>query len=150
LIEQIRSRVRALVKKAMEEQATPPKVGLALALGVFVGSSPLVGLHSVVVVALASALRLNRTIAFLGSGVSVGPLFALFAVGEVGVGARLLGQSAPRFAEGHVIEAAKGALGAWWVGFAVVGPATALLAGLVGFALARRRAQRALRSGITR
>jgi uncharacterized protein (DUF2062 family) len=133
------ARVRALFKKALEEQATPPKVALALGLGVLVGSSPLVGLHSVVVVALASILRLNRTLAFLGSGVSVGPLFALFAVAEVGLGSRLLGLPAPQFTEGHVVEAAKNAIGAWWTGFALVGPGTAILAGLVGYLLARRR-----------
>lgn len=142
------SRVRAFIKRAFAEQATPPKVGFAIALGVLVGTSPLVGFHSFVAIGLASVTRLNRMLTFLGTNISFGPLLGLFITGELVLGSRLLGRPAPSLSLEHAAQEATSAVGSWWLGWAVIGPATALLAGLAGFWMARAKLRREQAAGV--
>jgi uncharacterized protein (DUF2062 family) len=132
-------RARELLKRALQEHASPRQMALAVALGALVGTSPLLGLHLVVGAALATALRLNRALAVLGTNVSFGPILPLMVIGEVRLGSWLLGKTLPPMTAENSVEIARGALGAWLVGFAAVGPAVASLVGLVVYALASWR-----------
>ena len=143
LVARSRARFRAVVQRALEEQTTPAKIGAALALGALIGSSPLVGLHSVLAVVLASVLRLNRAITFLGTNVSFGPLIGLFVSGEVWLGSRVLGRPPPHFSSEPVVGVATRALGAWWMGYVIIAPVLAAAAWALGYGLGRARQRRA-------
>jgi len=50
---------RSLLKQVLHLQESPQRTALAFAIGVFIGFSPLYGLHTVMVLLCAWALRLN-------------------------------------------------------------------------------------------
>ena len=139
LLSRWRERARGVLRRALSENTTPRGVGLAVALGVFVGTSPLVGFHLVVAAALATPLKLNRALAALATNVSVGPLVGVLVLGEVVLGSRLLGRTLPPLEMSHALTIARDAVGAWWLGFAVVGPATAAVLGTLAYGVARWR-----------
>lgn len=62
------------------------KKALSIALGVFIGLSPFWGFHTIIVIFLAIALKLNKAIAFAFSNVSLPPFipFVLYASSKVG------------------------------------------------------------------
>ena len=70
---------------------SPMKKALSVALGVFVGISPLWGLHTIIVVFLAVALKLNKVIAFTFSNVSLPPFIPFILYASLKLGSWLLG-----------------------------------------------------------
>lgn len=136
-------RLRNLLRKAIEERASPREKALSIALGVLIGCTPLLGLHLVISVPIATALKLNRALAALGTNVSFGPIMAVMVWAEIEIGARLLGRPLPPLSADNALEVARGALGAWWLGAGVVAPAVAGLVGLAVYALARRSERKA-------
>jgi uncharacterized protein (DUF2062 family)/2-polyprenyl-3-methyl-5-hydroxy-6-metoxy-1,4-benzoquinol methylase len=85
-----RSRLRRLYMTLRTEHRTPGKVGLGVGIGVFVGCSPLWGIHFPVAVLVATLFRLNRMLvyaaAYVANPLTIGPM--IFA--EVQIGHRLL------------------------------------------------------------
>ncbi len=85
-----RTWLRRLYMTLRTEHRTPAKVGLGVGIGVFVGCSPLWGVHLPMAVLLATLFRLNRAIvyasAYIGNPLTAGPM--LFA--EVQIGHRIL------------------------------------------------------------
>jgi uncharacterized protein (DUF2062 family) len=131
-------RFAGLVRAAFAERATPGRVAAAIALGVLLGMSPLLGLQMILGAALSSALKLNRVLTILGTNVTFGPLLPAAIAAEVTVGAKLLGRPLPDLSADHVVSSARDAAAAWWLGFVVLGvPLSAVLA-LVAFLYARR------------
>ncbi len=49
---------------------TPRKIALAFAVGIFIGISPFLGLHTLMAIALASILRLNKLVTLAGAFVT--------------------------------------------------------------------------------
>jgi uncharacterized protein (DUF2062 family) len=72
-------RVRELFRAIWLSHTSPRKIAFALALGVFLGTSPLWGLHTLLAIGLSFLLGLNRPAALLGSLVS-NPLLAPFLI----------------------------------------------------------------------
>jgi uncharacterized protein (DUF2062 family) len=119
---------------------SPSAVGLGVALGVFIGCTPFLGLHTVMVFALAAVLRINPWVALLGSQVSFGPLFLGIAAAEVWVGEWV------RF--GHallpkVVDAAgfaqwlwSHALASWMLGSGLLGGLLAVAGGVIAWLIA--------------
>ena len=62
---------RALVRKWMESllhiHDTPQRTALAFAVGVFIGFSPFLGLHTVIAIGVAFLLNLNRVAVLVGA-----------------------------------------------------------------------------------
>lgn len=58
------------ILQLLKSNATPREIALGLAIGVFVGLSPLVGLHAVLGVAFAFIFRANKLAALVGTQVS--------------------------------------------------------------------------------
>ncbi|NND88839.1 MAG: DUF2062 domain-containing protein [Flavobacteriaceae bacterium] len=77
---------RFLSEDVFGHNDSPRKKALSIALGVFIGLSPFWGFHTVIVLALAVILKLNKAIAFTFSNVSLPPFipFVLLASKEVG------------------------------------------------------------------
>lgn len=84
---------RLLLKQVLHLQESPQRTALAFAIGVFIGFSPLYGLHTVMVFFCAWALRLNLLAlmagAFLNNPWTVVPILGA----TYWVGALLLGRS---------------------------------------------------------
>lgn len=137
-----------LLRRAATEASSPRALALSVALGALIGGSPLVGLHAAVALAAATALRLNRLGALVGTNVSFGPLVAAIAWAEVRVGCAALGVTP--LVGGDAVAFARDHVAAWWVGYALVGPALAGVVALVTWALASAWRRRAVSSASAR
>jgi uncharacterized protein (DUF2062 family) len=60
------SRIRSWLEQLLHTHDTPRRTAAAYSLGVFLAFSPMLGLHTVLGVALAFAFRLNRVAVILG------------------------------------------------------------------------------------
>lgn len=98
MIHLTRALIRRWLEKLLHIDDTPERTAAAFALGVFLGFSPLLGLHTLLGILLAFLLNLNRVSVLLGIYSNlpwvVGPYYALTTV----MGARLTGHHlAPGF-----------------------------------------------------
>ncbi len=82
----MRERLRQLWCHLRTEHTAPSRLGLAVAVGVFVGLSPFYGLHWALALGLASVLRLNRLTVLLASNISIPPLAPGIVVCNIMVG----------------------------------------------------------------
>ena len=71
---------------------SPRKKALSIALGIFIGLSPLWGFHTIIVLFLAVALRLNTAIAFAFSNISLAPFIPFVLFLSLKIGALLTGE----------------------------------------------------------
>lgn len=71
---------------------SPLKKTLAIMLGLFIGIAPLWGFQTILVLSLATILKLNRTIAFLFSNISIPPLIPFIIYISYQIGAILMGK----------------------------------------------------------
>ena len=71
---------------------SPRKKALSIALGVFLGLSPLWGFHTVIVIFLAILLNLNKVIAFAFSNISLPPFIPFVLLMSVRTGNFVLGE----------------------------------------------------------
>jgi uncharacterized protein len=62
----VRQTLKNLLKKLLSIEDTPRRTALAFSVGVFLGFSPFLGLHTVAGIAIAFMLRLNRLAVLLG------------------------------------------------------------------------------------
>jgi len=68
------------------------KKSMSVALGIFIGLSPLWGFHTVSVIFLALLLRLNKVIAFAFSNVSLPPFIPFIIFASLKLGGWILGE----------------------------------------------------------
>jgi uncharacterized protein (DUF2062 family) len=131
-----RQRLRALWKMDL----SPVAVGLGVGLGIFVGCSPFIGLHTLMVFTLAALLRINPWVALLSSQISLPPLFLGIAAGEVWVGEwiRFGHASLPKIADATAFAEWlwRHALGSWLIGSLLLGGLLALVGGLIAWLIA--------------
>ncbi len=135
-------RLRLLWGKAKSERASPREIGLAVALGVFIGCTPAMGLHGWLAVGAASLARLNRLFAFIGSRVSFFLLLPWITLCEVELGHHFRTGSFVALERSRIIDQAGSLLADWILGTLPVGSALALLLGLSAYGIARSRASR--------
>jgi len=85
----------------LKQHATPARLGWAVAWGVFVGCSPLLGLQTVIALGLAFPLKLNRAAVLLGTQISFPPMTAVILFADAQLGECVLrGQWLPITVEG--------------------------------------------------
>ncbi|KJD32113.1 b-glycosyltransferase [Tamlana nanhaiensis] len=77
---------RFFLEDFLGSQDSPKKKALSVGLGVFIGLSPLWGFHTVTVIFLAMFFKLNKTIAFAFSNVSIPPCipFIIYFSSKIG------------------------------------------------------------------
>ena len=127
---------------ALNERASPRQISVAVATGSFVGLTPAVGFHGGLALGVATALRVNRLWAFVGSRVSnplTGPPI-IFA--QIQVAHRMRTGTWHPLAVDTVVSHAPELLLDWLVGLGVVGAPLSLVLGLIAFAWARARSYR--------
>jgi uncharacterized protein (DUF2062 family) len=80
-IAQWRARFRAHVRARFEElkgaDESPERLGVAVGVGVLCGCSPFLGFQTLLAVALAFLLRLNKLAVFIGLQISIAPVTPL-------------------------------------------------------------------------
>ncbi|NOZ25261.1 MAG: DUF2062 domain-containing protein [Nitrospirae bacterium] len=62
--------IRDRLKIIFSVRETPRKIALAFAMGVFIGISPFLGLHTLMAIAFASVFRLNKLVTLAGAFVT--------------------------------------------------------------------------------
>jgi len=82
---------RFFTEDLLGSQDTPEKKAKSIALGLFIGLSPLWGLHTLLVLSLAVFFKLNKAIAFAFSNVSLPPFIPFIVLISIQIGALLLG-----------------------------------------------------------
>lgn len=82
--------MRESLKSLLHLQDPPHRTALAFGVGVFIAFSPFLGLHTVIAIALAFALRLNRVAVLAGAWINAWALAPSYAFGTF-IGAVLLG-----------------------------------------------------------
>lgn len=82
-----------IVEDVLGSHDTPQKKALSIALGVFIGLSPLWGLHTIIVLSLALLFKLNKTIAFAFSNVSLPPFIPFIVLANFKMGNFILGKN---------------------------------------------------------
>lgn len=83
------------LERLLHTHDTPRRTAVAFALGVLIGFSPLLGVHTLICLVVAFAFDLNRVAVLLGAYANlpwfVGPYYAVATI----LGARLLGTEMP-------------------------------------------------------
>ena len=135
-------RFRVLWRLATTERATPRQVALAVGLGAFVGSTPVIGLHGWIAVGLATALRLNRLYAFLGSRVSSPFVLPFIVIAEIEVAHWVRCHELIALTRADVMQHARGMLLDWCIGTLPIALLVGSLSGIAAYALAVLRDRR--------
>lgn len=84
---------RFVMEDLLGSDDSAEKKAFSIALGVFIGLSPLWGFHTVTVIFLALLLNLNKVIAFAFSNVSLPPFIPFILYFSLKLGSWLLGES---------------------------------------------------------
>lgn len=117
----------------LESQDSPQKKALSVALGVFIGISPLWGFHTVLVLFLSVVLKLNKVIAFSFSNVSLPPFIPFIIFMSLKVGSFVFGESQPSFTNiGENFEMIK-SLKTYIVGSFTLAIISAITLGILGY-----------------
>lgn len=132
--------IRDLLYKMRTEALSPGRQAAAVALGVFIGCSPLYGLHLALCILLARLLRLNAGLAYLAAHVSLPGIGPFLLLAELETGRRLRGQSYLHIHVADLKEIGLRQVGAdLLIGSAVIGAVLAILFGGLAWWLAKRR-----------
>ncbi len=127
----------------LHSEDSPSKKSLSVALGVLIGLSPLWGFHTVSVLFLAFAFRLNKLIAFAFSNISLPPLIPFIVYASLKLGGFLLGKPNPEPFEQNTFESYKNLAGQhlseYLVGSLVLGVFCATTFGLTSYLILRIR-----------
>ena len=161
-----RAAIRSWLDALLHIEDSPQRTAAAYALGVFFGFSPLLGLHTVLAVAFAFVLNLNRVAVLLGVYSNLPWIIGPWYAGVTAIGAALLNtRMPPEFAErlGRLFESSLLQTGFWHRLFDLLRPllwpyvvgstiGAAVVAGVayelaLGFVIARRRHWRLGRHG---
>jgi hypothetical protein len=138
LFSRLWARTRALWDRARREHSTPREVGWSVAVGVFSGCTPFLGLHMWIALGLATILRLNRLWAFLGSRVSTNVLYVWIVFAEIELAHRLRFGAWPALAPSEALDHGRQLFFDWLVGTPLVGLPLAAALGAIAYVVARR------------
>lgn len=135
-------------KRSLREHLIRPgesdaRKALSLAIGVFIGISPLWGLQTIIAIGAAVLFGLNRALAFAGSNISIPPMIPFVVLGSIWLGNVLLGSGAninllpdPQDFDLHHLDLLPG-LKVYVVGSIALAVICGVLAGLAAYAMLR-------------
>ncbi len=116
-----------LLRGLLEENATPALLGMSAAVGTFLATLPLIALHTVVIIYVATRLRLNRVMAVSVQNLCMPPFVPMLCV-ELGYRMRY-GQWLTEFSRKTMVGELHQRLFEWLIGSLVVAPVAAVLVG---------------------
>jgi len=91
--EQLTKGLRDLLYRLRTEGTSPRQQAIAVALGAFIGCSPLYGLHLGLCIVFARLFRVNPALAYLASHVSLPGVWPFLMMAELEIGRRMRGES---------------------------------------------------------
>ncbi len=91
--EELTKGLRDLLYRLRTEGTSPREQAIAVALGAFIGCTPLYGLHLFLCIVFARLLRVNPALAYLASHVSLPGVWPFLTLAELETGRRLRGES---------------------------------------------------------
>ena len=118
-----------ILSSVFQMERKPWHTSLSLAVGVFLACTPFYGLQTFLIVVFCVIFRLSFPVAFLGSQVSIPPLYSLLVPLQVWIGFSVLGKEFRL--SGNWKELAGEHFGVWLVGSLIVGGALAILLGRI-------------------
>ncbi len=126
---------RFFVENILDSNEPNSRKAMAIALGVFVGISPLWGFQTVIVLFLAALFRLNKVVAFTFSQVSFPPLIPFVIYGSLLVGGFLFGNTEILPSDMMSFSSVKDNLAQYLVGSFILASIMATVFGIVGYLL---------------
>jgi hypothetical protein len=93
-------RTRKVLSNELKANTSPLRTSLSLTLGILVGLSPFYGIHTIIVLALAFMLRLNRPLALIASSITLLQFVPLWIAGGIFIGKLVV----PVEAAGRIID----------------------------------------------
>jgi uncharacterized protein (DUF2062 family) len=139
-----RLRAQHLLTRLGAEHASPRRLGVALGVGVLIGTTPFYGLHAWIGLGVATLLRLNRVATVTATAYSLPPLVPVLWFGSVQVGSLLLGGGLLPIRYDAITAIDPFEVGrAWLVGSLVVGSGLGGVVGVAGALIAARLRARA-------
>lgn len=124
--------------RARRECSTPRQIGFSVAVGVFAGCTPFIGLHFWIALAVATLLRLNRLWAALASRISSTPLLLVVTFAEIELAHRLRAGEWVALSRHEAFARGRELFADWLLGAALVGSTLAIVLGFVAYFVARR------------
>lgn len=143
-------KLKLLWKLAKSERASPGEIAWAIALGAFAGSTPAIGFHGPLAIAIATVARKNRLFAWFGSRISNMLFLPFIALAEVQLSHRLRTGAWLVIERKRILEQAPHLLLDWCLGTLPVGAAIGLVMGLLAYVLAYRRDRRKEREALAK
>jgi uncharacterized protein (DUF2062 family) len=136
-------RPRRLIRGLVDEHGSPAALGASTALGLFICALPLWGVHTIIVIYLATVFRLNRLLAFSVSHVGTPPFLPALCL-EVGYFVRH-GEWLKDFNARMIFDQLGELLVDYIVGTIIIAPLLSLAGGFLTYftALILKRRQRA-------
>jgi uncharacterized protein (DUF2062 family) len=104
MIHASRAAIRKWLEALLHIHDTPQRTAAAFALGVFLGFSPPLGLHTVLALACAFVLNLNRVAVLIGAYANLPWILAPYYTVATALGAKLLGTRVPPRFAAHLHE----------------------------------------------
>lgn len=130
---------RFFLEDLLHSEDSKLKKSLSVALGVFIGLSPLWGFHTIAVLSLAVVLRLNKLIAFAFSNVSLPPFIPFIIFGSLQIGSLFVGSSEFALTELKTFESYKNLitenLTQYLIGSLILSIIGAVISGLLAYLL---------------
>lgn len=122
------------IKTLLTENTTPRELGLATAMGIFLGALPLIAVHTIVILFAAGFFRLNKVAALAASQLCMPPIVPALCI-EAGYYLRFGGFLTELSLETLGYQAVD-RLFEWLLGALLLGPVLATVAGTVVYLLA--------------
>ncbi|MHC4099102.1 MAG: DUF2062 domain-containing protein, partial [Planctomycetota bacterium] len=130
-----------ILKELYGNRNHPMKLALAGSLGVFLGALPLIGCHTLVIIYVASHLRLNKLLAITTSHICMPPIVPALCI-EAGYyirfGKFITLENVSSLSDTSFLELGYMALqrlAEWFIGALVIGPVLAVICGIIIFIL---------------
>jgi len=124
-----------MLRSLLEENAAPGLLGMSAAVGTFLAALPLISLHTVLIIYVATRLRLNRVMAVSIQNLCMPPFVPMLCI-ELGYRMRY-GHWLTEFSRKTLVGELHHRLFEWLLGSLVVAPVAAVLVGGVVFLAAR-------------
>lgn len=125
---------RFLLENVLESDDSNEKKALSIALGIFIGISPIWGFHTVSVLFLSVLLRLNKAIAFTFSNVSLPPMIPFIVYGSLYIGSYVTGSRMSLLSVSDFsIQALQNNITQYLIGSIILAAVSAVIFGLSGY-----------------
>lgn len=123
-----------LLENILESDDSNATKALSIALGIFIGLSPIWGFHTISVLFLAALLQLNKAIAFAFSNISFPPMIPLIIYGSLKLGGIFIKGNMPLVLDSSItLEAIKNNIAQYLIGSFILASLSAVFFGLSGY-----------------